>query len=160
MRVHVLWFGRASASPYEGQVETYRERVAQRWPASDRALRPASGGRGADPARALRAEAEAVRRHLPQGWHVVALDEAGDSLTSERFAAMLAEAEERAVPGVAFLIGSDLGLDSGLLATANRRLSLGPMTLPHLLARLLLWEQLFRATHILGGGGYHRHRVQ
>ena len=43
---------------------------------------------------------------------------------------------------------------------ADERLSLGPMTLPHLLARLTLWEQLFRATHILGGGAYHRVSVQ
>jgi len=47
-----------------------------------------------------------------------------------------------------------------LTLRADERLSLSAMTLPHLLARLLLWEQLFRATQILGGGSYHRDGVQ
>jgi 23S rRNA (pseudouridine1915-N3)-methyltransferase len=47
-------------------------------------------------------------------------------------------------------------LDSGLVDRADERLSLSPMTLPHLLARLVLWEQLYRATDILSGGAYHR----
>jgi 23S rRNA (pseudouridine1915-N3)-methyltransferase len=55
-----------------------------------------------------------------------------------------------------FVVGSDLGLHPDLLDRADEKISLSPMTLPHLLARLLLWEQLFRATHILGGGAYHR----
>ena len=51
-------------------------------------------------------------------------------------------------------------LDAGLTGEALRRVSLGAMTWPHQMARLMLWEQLFRAVSILGGGGYHRLRVQ
>jgi 23S rRNA (pseudouridine1915-N3)-methyltransferase len=91
---------------------------------------------------------------------MVVMDEEGTSHDSDGFARMLADAETNGVPGVAFVIGSDLGLDPELSASAWARLSLGPMTLAHLLARLVLWEQLFRATHILGGGRYHRLRVQ
>jgi 23S rRNA (pseudouridine1915-N3)-methyltransferase len=90
----------------------------------------------------------------------VALDEAGRRVDSERFARVLGDAEQTGIPGVAFVVGSDLGLAAELRRQADLELSLGPMTLPHLLARLVLWEQLFRATHILGGGGYHRVRVQ
>ena len=97
---------------------------------------------------------------LPDGWRLIALDEGGRMRSSEEFAHSLAELEASGVRGVAFVIGSDLGLDERLREGAGERISLSPMTLPHLLARLLLWEQLFRATYVLGGGGYHRHRVQ
>ena len=60
MRLRVLWFGRPSASPYEGQVSVYRKRVAHRWPAEDIPLRPAAGGRDDDPRRSLRDEGRAV----------------------------------------------------------------------------------------------------
>ena len=160
MKVRVLWFGRPSATPFAEQVETYRSRVDRRWSAADRALRPTAGGRDADPKRALLAEAELVRRQVPDGWSLVVLDEAGDRLTSVGFAKWLGALEDRGAPGLVFVVGSDLGLDADLRSEAVRRVSLGAMTWPHQLARLMLWEQLFRAVSILGGGGYHRLRVQ
>jgi 23S rRNA (pseudouridine1915-N3)-methyltransferase len=160
LKLRVFWFGRPAASPYEDQIASYRKLVCQRWPAEDLPLRPAAGGRDADPRRALAAEAKLVSRQLPEGWRIVALDEGGKRVSSEDFAASLGEYESVGVRGVAFVIGSDLGLDKTLKAQATDCISLSPMTLAHMLARLVLWEQLFRATHILGGGGYHRHRVQ
>ena len=160
MKVRVAWFGRPKASPYEHEVETYRKRVHRRWPAEDRPLRAASGGRDKDPERALRLEADVLMRHLESGWRLVALDEHGQTHTSEAFAKRLQKHADEGVEGVLFAIGSDLGLDKEFVARAGEKLSLGPMTLPHLLARLLLWEQLFRAANILGGGAYHRVEVQ
>ncbi|MEJ2188435.1 MAG: 23S rRNA (pseudouridine(1915)-N(3))-methyltransferase RlmH [Acidobacteriota bacterium] len=160
MRVRVVWLGRPAGSPDEGQVETYRRRVQRRWPAEDVALRPAGGDRGRDPVRALRSEADALARQVFGGWKLAALDERGRAHDSGSFARWLGGLEEDGAEGVVFALGSDLGLDQGVLNVADERLSLSPMTLPHLLARLLLWEQLFRATHILGGGAYHRVSVQ
>jgi 23S rRNA (pseudouridine1915-N3)-methyltransferase len=108
----------------------------------------------------LKLEAEALVRHLDPGWHLVALDENGSPRSSEEFAKWLANFADRGVEGVLFTVGSDLGLHRDLLARANQKLSLGPMTLPHLVARLVRWEQLFRATSILDGGAYHRICVQ
>jgi len=156
MRVSVAWFGRRSASPYEDQIETYRQRIDRSWKAEDRVLRPIAGGREKDPRRALRLEAEAMLRHHEPGWRLVALDERGERRDSVAFAGWLGGLEDRSVEGILFVIGSDLGLDPGLVGGANERLSLSPMTLPHLLARLVLWEQLYRATDILSGGAYHR----
>ena len=155
MQVRVLWFGKPAASPYEQQVETYRKRVSRRWKAEDIALRPVSG-RGSDVLRVLAAEAEKLRHRLARGWITVALDEHGQQLGSAGFADLLEELESTGARGVAFIIGSDLGLDRDLCQEARFRLSLSAMTLPHLLARLCLWEQLFRATDILGSGRYHR----
>ena len=160
MKVRVAWLGRPSASPYEREVETYRKRVHRRWPAEDRPLRAAVGGRDKDPERVLRLEADALMRSLEPGWWLVALDEHGPAYASEAFAGRLAKLADRGVEGVLFAIGSDLGLHGDLLAGADEVLSLSPMTLPHLLARLLLWEQLFRSANILGGGAYHRVGVQ
>ncbi len=159
MKLRVVWFGRPGGSPFEAEVETYRRRVTRRWPADEVALKPA-GGRGGDPVRALTVEADAARRHLPSGWYTVVLDEHGQTPTSEELAARLGELEELGLPGIAFVVGSDLGVAPVLREAANETLSLGRLTLPHLLARLVLWEQLFRATHILGGGAYHRLSVQ
>ncbi len=160
MRIKVLWFGRPGASPYEPQVETYRQRVARRWPADDCPLRPVAGARRDDQHKVLAAEAERARRQLPRSWSLVALDERGSRLDSAGFARLMAEQQEQGTAGVGFVIGSDLGLDAGLRREARLRLSLSPMTLPHLLARLCLWEQLFRASDILGSGRYHRQGVQ
>ena len=160
MKVRVAWLGRASASPYEHEVETYRKRVHRRWPAEDRVLRASAGGREKDPDRVQRLEADALIHHLEPGWRLVALDEQGRTRTSTEFAGRLQKLADGGVEGVLFAIGSDLGLHRDLLERADERLSLSPMTLPHLLARLLLWEQLFRAASILGGGAYHRVKVQ
>lgn len=156
MKVRVAWLGRPTASPYEREIETYRKRVHRKWPSEDRPLRASAGGRQKDPERVLRIEAEALTRLLEPGWRLVALDERGPCHTSEAFAKRLQKHADRGVEGVLFVIGSDLGLDRDLVARADEKLSLSPMTLPHLLARLLLWEQLFRSTSILGGGAYHR----
>jgi 23S rRNA (pseudouridine1915-N3)-methyltransferase len=160
VKVRVVWLGRPTASPYEREVETYRKRVHRRWPAEDRPLRTSAGGREKDPERALRLEADALMRHLEPGWRLVVLDERGQAQTSEAFAKRLQKQADQGVEGVVFAIGSDLGLDGNLVARADERLSLSTMTLPHLLARLLLWEQLFRAANMLGGGAYHRVSVQ
>lgn len=160
MKISVLWLGRASSDPYERQIETYRRRVHRRWPCRDLRLRPAPGGRGTDPRRALRREAETILARRGQGRPLVVLDERGRCPTSESFAAWLGDLEDRGTPGLDFVIGSDLGLDREIVGGADHLVSLSGLTLPHELARLVLWEQLFRATSILGGGAYHRSCVQ
>jgi len=159
MRVNVFWFGRPTRSPYEAQVEDFRRRVARRWPAEDVALKPASGLREADPIAALVREAETVLARIPPRWHLVVLDERGRNRTSADFARHLQSIERQAPPGVAFVLGSDLGVAPSLRDRADVVLSLSAMTLPHLLARLMVWEQLYRATDILGPGNYHRSGV-
>jgi 23S rRNA (pseudouridine1915-N3)-methyltransferase len=160
VRVKVLWFGRPGRSPYESIIADYRRRVGRRWPAEDLPLKPAGGGRGSDPGRALAAEAASLRRHLLQGWEHVLLDERGRGVDSVELASILKDLEGRSVEGVTFVVGSDLGVDPQVRHECQLCLALSRLTLPHLIARLVLWEQLFRATHILEGGAYHRSDVQ
>ena len=91
MKLRVAWLGRQTASPYESEVETYRQRVHRRWPAEDRPVRASSGGRDKDPERALRLEAGAVMRCVEPGWRLVVLDEHGRARTSEEFAKELSK---------------------------------------------------------------------
>lgn len=156
MKVSVYWFGKPARSPYEAQVEDFRRRVSRRWPAQDVALKPAPNIREADPAAALIREAETVLAKVPPRWQMVVLDERGQSRTSIEFAHLVQATERQAPQGVAFVLGSDLGISSSLRDRADVVVSLSSMTLPHLLARLMVWEQLYRATDILGPGNYHR----
>lgn len=160
MKVRVIWFGRRGAGVFDEQVEVYRGRVQRRWPAEDRVLKPISGGRDGDPRRVLREEARTLERVLEPDRALIVLDERGRQMASEDLARRIQDFEDRSTPGLDCVIGSDLGLDREFVSRAVLRLSLGPMTLPHQIARLVIWEQLFRATHILGGGGYHRSNVQ
>jgi 23S rRNA (pseudouridine1915-N3)-methyltransferase len=86
----------------------------------------------------------------------VALDEGGRSLSSQTFASLLAKERDAGARTMAFLIGGPDGQGAEALKAAKLRLSLGGMTLPHGLARIVLAEQLYRAATILSGHPYHR----
>lgn len=93
---------------------------------------------------------------IPKGATVVALDAQGRALTSAEFARRLSGWRDHGVKDLAFVIGGADGLDRHVLDRAQLVLSLGPMTWPHLLARVLLVEQIYRAQCILQGHPYHR----
>jgi len=112
--------------------------------------------KGGDVARYRAEEARGLRAAVPTGATVVALDERGTEYDSLSFAAWLGQQRDRSVPAMAFLIGGPDGLDPDLRASAQRTWSLGRLTLPHELARLVLLEQLYRAGSILQGTPYHR----
>ncbi len=112
--------------------------------------------RGGAPAEIRRREGAALLAALPpQGALLVALDLGGAAPTSEGFAALWARWDESGRTPC-FAVGGAEGLDPTVLAAAEHRLSLGPMTWPHLLVRGLLAEQLFRAQAIRAGHPYHR----
>lgn len=83
------------------------------------------------------------------------LDERGEALSSRRFAADLRAWLEEPARQPCFILGGAYGLSGDARSRCERLISLGPMTLPHELARVVLFEQLFRAMTILRGTGYH-----
>jgi 23S rRNA (pseudouridine1915-N3)-methyltransferase len=96
-------------------------------------------------------EDDRVERRIPDRAFVVLLDEGGREMTSEAFAAWLDERRVEA-RSLCFVVGGAFGLS---LPASDLRLSLGRMTLPHQLARVVLVEQLYRAHKILAGEPYH-----
>lgn len=106
--------------------------------------------------RARRTEAEALERLIPAGAHVIALDAGGKQYSSEAFSDRLAEIMHSGQPTVTFVVGGSAGIDPALLGRADERVSLGPMTLPHQLARVVLLEQIYRAFRIMRNEPYHR----
>jgi 23S rRNA (pseudouridine1915-N3)-methyltransferase len=100
-------------------------------------------------------EAKALRAALPEGI-VVALDERGKTIASEAFANQIARWRDDGRPAVSFVIGGADGLDPDFVRSADLTLSFSPLTWPHQLVRIMLAEQLYRATTILSGHPYHR----
>jgi 23S rRNA (pseudouridine1915-N3)-methyltransferase len=96
-------------------------------------------------------EDEQVERRIPERAYVSLLDAGGTAYSSEAFARWL-EDRRQAGRDVCFVVGGPFGTT---LSRSDHKLSLGPMTLPHQLARVVLLEQLFRAHKILAGEPYH-----
>lgn len=86
---------------------------------------------------------------------LIALDEGGKAMKTQDWAKALGELERTGHREIAFIIGSSIGLSEALKTRARLRLSLGPQTLAHELARVVLYEQIYRAFSILRGHPYH-----
>jgi 23S rRNA (pseudouridine1915-N3)-methyltransferase len=97
------------------------------------------------------ADARRVERRIPPDSHVVLLDRTGQALDSEGFARFLGTRQQTG-RDLCFVVGGPFGLE---LPAADQRLSFGPITLPHGLARVVLLEQLYRGHKILAGEPYH-----
>ena len=159
MRIIIAAVGRLKDGPERQLVQRYRDRLA----ASGRALGwgpvdiieiPES--RAPDPSTRKSEEAARLLAKVGEEGKMVALDENGREFTSDEFAVYLRMQRESGVRSLAFLIGGPDGHGAEVLADADLRLSFGRMTLPHMLVRVLLVEQLYRAATILSGHPYHR----
>lgn len=104
----------------------------------------------------MAAEAALLDKAIPDGAVLVTLDERGQLISSPEFAAKLAGWRDQGRAHVAFVIGGADGIDPALRARAEFSISLGKMVWPHMLARVMLCEQLYRAATILAGSPYHR----
>lgn len=108
------------------------------------------------PQEVLNIEGTKLLRRVPAGAYVLALDrEQGDALSSEKLAQQLNSLGISGRSHVAFVLGGPLGLSPEVLKRADALISFGPITLPHALARVVLLEQLYRATKINRGEKYH-----
>ena len=155
MRVHLCVVGRLRGGPENDLVSDYLTRFDR----TGRAL-------GLGPARVVEvedkkgggkgAEAALLRKAVPDGALICALDERGTAMTSPDFAGLLADKRDQGRGDIAFVIGGADGLDPRLVDQADLTLSFGAMVWPHMLARVMLAEQLYRAASILAGSPYHR----
>lgn len=104
----------------------------------------------------MSAEAVLLERAVPGGALICTLDERGTVMSSPDFANQLAQWRDQGRQDLTFVIGGADGLDPSLRAKADASLSFGKMVWPHMLVRVMLAEQLYRAASILAGAPYHR----
>ena len=155
MRLHLIAVGRQKAGPERALTEDYLKRfertgrVLGLGPVELREIDDRKGG-------GMATEAALISRAVPEGAILCVLDERGVVESSPRFAQRLAEWRDRGVGDLALVIGGADGLDPGLRERADFALSFGAMVWPHMLVRVMLAEQLYRAASILAGSPYHR----
>ncbi|MCG8442106.1 MAG: 23S rRNA (pseudouridine(1915)-N(3))-methyltransferase RlmH [Caulobacterales bacterium] len=154
MRLTVRAIGRVRTGPERALIDEYRRRAeglgrrAALAPVEEIELEPKKPGAGP--------EAAALLADLPAEAAVVALDERGRALSSAAFASQLGAWRDQGRRSAIFLIGGADGLADAARSRADLILAFGPQTWPHRLARVLLFEQLYRAIAILSGTPYHR----
>ncbi|MCF6273016.1 MAG: 23S rRNA (pseudouridine(1915)-N(3))-methyltransferase RlmH [Rhodobacteraceae bacterium] len=155
MRLSLLVVGRQRAGPEAALVHDYLQRFERigrgmgLGPVSVTEVEDKKGGGKAG-------EAALLQKSLPEGAILVALDERGKLLTSPEFALKIAGWRDQGPRELVFMIGGADGLLPALAAKADFKLSFGKMVWPHMLARVMLCEQLYRAASILSNAPYHR----
>ena len=155
MRIHICAVGRLRAGSERDLIDDYLTRFDRTGralglgPASVHEVEDRKGG-------GMAAEAQLLEKVLPSGCVIAVLDERGNLMTSPKFAQKLAGWRDDGRGDVAFVIGGADGIHPDLRARADFKLSFGQMVWPHMLARVMLSEQLYRAATILAGSPYHR----
>ena len=155
MRVHLVAVGRMRSGPERALVDDYVTRFDRTGralglgPLAEHEVEDKRGG-------GMEAEAELLARAIPGGAMLVTLDERGRVMSSPEFAAELARWRDGGRQDVAFVIGGADGIAPSLRSKADFSISFGRMVWPHMLVRVMLAEQLYRAATILAGGPYHR----
>ena len=155
MRLHLCAVGRLRAGPERDLVDDYLQRLDRTGrplglgPATEHEVEDRKGG-------GMAAEGALLSRVIPDGAALVVLDERGKTLSSPEFAQALAGWRDGGRQDAAFVIGGADGVDPTLRARADLAISLGRMVWPHMLVRVMLAEQLYRAATILAGSPYHR----
>ena len=155
MRVHICAVGRLRAGPESALIDDYTTRFDRTGralglgPLTISEVEDKKGG-------GMKAEADLLQRALPKGAVIVTMDERGKIVSSPEFSNKLAEWRDAGRSDVAFVVGGADGIDPSLRAQADFSISLGKMVWPHMLARAMLTEQLYRAASILAGSPYHR----
>lgn len=155
MRLHVCAIGRIRKGPERALIDDYVARF-------DKVGRALSLGpclehelddrKAATPA----AQAKLLEKSIPDGADIIALDERGQVMSSRAFAHHIGARRDAGINDMAFVIGGADGLAADLRDRAHKLVSFGAMVWPHMLARVMLSEQLYRAATILAGSPYHR----
>ena len=159
MKVSVFAVGRMKSGPEKELADRYFDRLIKSGPSVGLEFTgvveiPESRAQSA--LERKREEGERLKQHLAAGAALVLLDERGKNISSEDFAGNLAGLRDNGRRSLVIAIGGPDGHDPALRATAEAVLSFGAQTWPHQMVRIMLGEQLYRASTILSGHPYHR----
>jgi len=150
--IRLLVVGAAKAPWFREAASHYLTALRRHVPVEEVVLRD---GKASDRERRMAEEGRAILAKLGPRDLLVVLDENGRSLASRELASRLGQLLEDPGRRPCFVVGGAFGLSPEVLARADLTLALGPGTLPHELARVVLYEQLYRASSILAGAPYH-----
>lgn len=153
MRVTILSIGKFENSPHKAVFENYLKRLKWKVELKEIDLKN-STNMGADEKK--KGEAELILKTLKPSSRLIACDENGKQFKSRDFAKLLSEYALRGDSDITFVIGGSDGLGEEILKKAVLKISFGLATLPHLMVRSVLVEQLYRAQTIIEGHPYHR----
>lgn len=151
MKITLRAIGRLKAGPLSTLLKTYTTRMRAHVSIEELEVR-----KKGSPLEVQEEEARLLLGACVEGAYVIALDERGKTLTSEGFSALLEEQAVRGCSHFMFLIGGADGLTPQVRQQADCVLSFGSMVWPHMLVRVMLMEQLYRAQQITAGHPYHR----
>lgn len=152
-QVRCVFVGKLKNPAYKDLAAEYAKRLGRYYPVRETCIKDAPGGLSG--AERIRREGEAILAEISPRDLLVCLDERGTSMTSPALADKLQTWLEDPAQAPCFVVGGSLGMADAVLKQARVRLSLGPMTLPHELCRVVLLEQIYRAATILRGHPYH-----
>lgn len=155
MKARLIAVGERAPSWVAQGFTEYQKRLSHWLPLDLMEVEPGVRGKGRDTARAMSDEGARVLAALPKNAHVIALDGRGKMHSSEQLAQRLEHWRSQG-RDLAFLIGGPEGHAQDVITRADELWSLGPLTLPHMLVRLVLAEQLYRAAALLANHPYHR----
>ena len=155
MKAHLIAVGESAPSWVADGFAEYRKRLSHWLPLELMEITPGIRGKGRDPRRAMQDEGARVLAAVPKGTRIVLLDGDGKAHSSEHLAVRL-EHWRAGGQDLAFLIGGPEGHAAEVRSAAAESWSLSPATFPHMLVRLIVAEQLYRAASILANHPYHR----
>ncbi len=151
MKIEIVRVAKGRVKWSDAGSQEYLKRI-RLWKVSEQTIKPIHRGEIAERRSAESAE---VRKSLKASDRVIVLDERGEQVSSEVFASWLEESMNSGVKRVVFVIGGPFGHDAVLRSEAWKVLGFSPLVLNHELVRVVLSEQLYRASTIIGGGAYH-----
>ena len=152
MQLRLVAVGKLREAYLAAAADDFRRRLRPYHRLEEIEVRPADG---ADPARAVAAEGEAIAKLLEPSDHVWLLDRAGKELASEELAARIAAAPHRGIDRITFVVAGAYGASAALQRRADVRWSLSRLTFLHEWARVIVLEQLYRAAKIAANEPYH-----
>jgi 23S rRNA (pseudouridine1915-N3)-methyltransferase len=153
MRITILTVGKFENSPHKLVFENYLKRLKWKIELKEIELK---NSQNFSIAKIKNAEAELILKAYKPNSKLILLDEKGQQFSSKNFAKLIADFGVNGFSDLTFVIGGADGLAEELLQKSNLKISLGLMTLPHLMVRSILIEQIYRAQTIIEGHPYHR----
>ncbi len=152
MKIEIISVGKFQNSSFEEIFKTYQKRLKnveiKEIPTKHSNKTPVN--------EVKKQEAVAIKKLINDKNYLICLDEHGQEKNSQDFAKLIKNIEENQQKNLTFVIGGAFGIDKELLNSADLTLCLGRMTLPHMMARIVLIEQIYRAFSINSGHPYHK----